>query len=227
MPLILIKSDSLIKRIKNSWNNFTTKYNNFIEKFQLTIIYLLAFLDLFQIILRNFYVLGYFSEILRFMYPLIRRILISPIFRIWASPEKIFILSYLFIEIIVIRGVLNLSKLVKYNILLIFSFVMIEGLILSYWELIVHRQIPTFSSRWTYTPVNLIRVDRNLAVFFFLNFFGIFSFIYSYLYIYALRGKFATIPTMEWLTDSLAFWLYIKTPTMRFGNTEEEEDEDL
>ncbi len=214
----------ILKKIKTSWKAFTDKYSNVIEKLQLTLIYLLAFLDLFQSVLRNVYTLGYFPEILRFMYPIIKRILISPLFRIWASPEKIFILSYLFIEIIVIRGVLNLSKLVKYNILLVFSFVMIEGLILSYWELIVHRQIPTFSSRWTYTPVNLIRVNRSLAIFFFLNLFLIFSAIYSYLYIYALRGKFATIPTMEWLTDSLAFWLYIKTPTMRFGNYQEEEE---
>jgi len=38
-----------------------------------------------------------------------------------------------------------------------------------------------------------------------------------YLYFRAIRVKYATIPTMEWLTDSIAFWLRIKTPTKRFG----------
>ena len=40
---------------------------------------------------------------------------------------------------------------------------------------------------------------------------------YLYLYIRSIQGKFATIPGLEWLTDSVAFWLRIKTPTMRFG----------
>ena len=29
---------------------------------------------------------------------------------------------------------------------------------------------------------------------------------------------------MEWLTDSVAFWLRIKTPTMRFGKRKKEKD---
>ena len=44
---------------------------------------------------------------------------------------------------------------------------------------------------------------------------------YLYLYIRSIQGKFATIPGMEWLTDSVAFWLRIKTPTMRFGKGKE------
>ena len=41
--------------------------------------------------------------------------------------------------------------------------------------------------------------------------------LYSYLYIRAINNKFATLPGGEWLTDSIAFWLKIKTPTMRLG----------
>jgi hypothetical protein len=44
-----------------------------------------------------------------------------------------------------------------------------------------------------------------------------FVLLYIYLYLQSFRGKFATIPFMEWLTDSIAFWLRIKTPTMPFG----------
>ena len=47
--------------------------------------------------------------------------------------------------------------------------------------------------------------------------FVIFVLTYMYLFFKAMRGKYATIPGMEWLTDSVAFWLRIKTPTMRLG----------
>jgi len=40
---------------------------------------------------------------------------------------------------------------------------------------------------------------------------------YLYLFIRAVQGHFATIPGFTWLTDSVAFWLRVKTPTMRFG----------
>jgi hypothetical protein len=63
----------------------------------------------------------------------------------------------------------------------------------------------------------LIHTDKQLAITFFLNTFFLFIFTYIYLYIRAISGKFATLPLMEWLTDSVAFWLRIKTPTMRFG----------
>ena len=49
------------------------------------------------------------------------------------------------------------------------------------------------------------------------NTFIIFILGYIYLYLTAINGKFATFPGMEWLTDSVAFWLRIKTPTMRTG----------
>jgi hypothetical protein len=32
---------------------------------------------------------------------------------------------------------------------------------------------------------------------------------------------------MEWLTDSVAFWLRIKTPTMRFGKREKDKTNKL
>jgi len=72
-------------------------------------------------------------------------------------------------------------------------------------------------AKWAYDQGSLIYTDKSLATIFFLNTFVIFLVGYSYLYIRSIQGKFATIPGMEWLTDSVAFWLRIKTPTMRFG----------
>lgn len=213
-----IKNNTIFIKLKK----LTNKYSNVVQKFQLTLIYLFAFLDLFQTVLKNVYTIGYFPEILSPFYPIIRKMLVSPFFQIWASPEKIFILSYLFVETIIIRGLFHLSKLVKYHILLIFSCIMIQGLIMNYWELILHRQIPTLSTEWTYGLVDLVEVEPTLAIVFFLNLFLIFAFLYVYSYISALQGKFITLPGMEWLTDSIAFWIHIKTPTMRFGNYDEE-----
>ena len=141
----------------------------------------------------------------------------SPIFKIWASPEKVFFLSYVAIEFMIVRSVFKLSKLVKYNILLIFALLMVQGLVISYWDLLFHRQIASPVAKWAYDQGALIYTDKNLAIVFFLNTFIIFIVGYSYLYFRAIKGKFATIPGMEWLTDSVAFWLRIKTPTMRLG----------
>jgi hypothetical protein len=117
----------------------------------------------------------------------------------------------------VIRSTFKFSKLIKYNILLLFSLLMIQGLAMSYWDLIFNREISESVSEWVYGSGMLIYTDRQVAIFFFLTTFVIFVFVYFYLYLTALRGKFALLPTMEWLTDSVAFWLRIKTPTMRFG----------
>jgi CDP-6-deoxy-D-xylo-4-hexulose-3-dehydrase len=60
-------------------------------------------------------------------------------------------------------------------------------------------------------------LHKFLSVIVFFCTFLLFMSFYSYLYIQAISGKFATFPGMTWLTDSIAFWLKIKTPTMRMG----------
>jgi hypothetical protein len=101
---------------------------------------------------------------------------------------------------------------------------MIQGLVISYWDVLFHRQIATPVARWAYDQGAIIYTDKNLAIVFFLNTFFLFILTYLYLYFRAINGKFATIPFMEWLTDSVAFWLRIKTPTMRFGKRKKEKE---
>ncbi len=204
--------------------NLNKTYSFFLQNIQLTFIYFFALIDLLYSILLNVFSLGYFPEILAPFYDIIISILQSPFFKIWASPEKVFFLSYIIIEFLIVRSIFNLSKLVKYNILLIFSLLMIQGLAISYWDLLFHREIVANISKWTYDRGVIINTDKNISIMFFLNTFVIFFILYLYLYIKALTGKFATIPFMEWLTDSVAFWLKIKTPTMRFGKTEKDTD---
>ena len=73
------------------------------------------------------------------IFPLISKLLQSPFLKIWASPEKVFFLSYVTIELAIVRKVFNFSKLVRYNILLIFSLLMIQGLVVSYWDLLFNK----------------------------------------------------------------------------------------
>jgi hypothetical protein len=101
---------------------------------------------------------------------------------------------------------------------------MIQGLAISYWDLLFHREIASSVARWIFDDSGFIYTDKFLSVIVFFCTFILFMLFYSYLYFVAIRGKFATIPGMEWLTDSIAFWLKIKTPTMRFGSRKKKKD---
>ena len=207
----------VVKSVHASLRQFSEKYPDIAQVIQLSFVYFFAVIDLLYAVLNNVFSLGYLPEILLPVFPLIKSILQSPILKIWASPEKVFFLSYVVIEFMVVRSTFKFSKLVKYNILLLFSLLMIQGLVISYWDLLFHRQIATPVAKWAYDQGSIIYTDKNLAIVFFLNTFVIFFLTYVYLYITAIRGKFAQLPLMEWLTDSVAFWVRIKTPSMRSG----------
>ena len=215
--LFIKKVKKVAKIIQRGLRDFSLKYPNISQIIQLTFIYFFALVDLLYSILNNVFSLGYMPELLLPFFPLIKRILQDPILRIWASPEKVFFLSYVVIEFMIVRPTFKFSKLVKYNTLLIFSMLMVQGLTVSYWDVLFHRQIATPVARWAYDGGALIFIDKPLAISFYLSTFFIFIFTYMYLYFKAINNKFATLYGMEWLTDSVAFWLRIKTPTMRFG----------
>ena len=161
------------------------------------------------------FAIGLVPEILVPFLPIITTILESPILKIWASPEKVFLMSYVVLELMVIRSTLKFSKFIKYNILLVFAFLMIQGLIISFWDLLFHREISDAVSNWSYDHGLIIGTNRKLAgYFFFLTFMGFISLYYFYSN--ALKSKIATLPGLFWVTDSVAFWLRIKTPSMKF-----------
>ena len=215
---------SFFKAFRKKFQGFSNKYPDTLQVIQLTFVYFFAIVDLLYAILNNVFSLGYLPELLLPVFPAIKAILQSPIFKIWASPEKVFFLSYVVIEFMIVRSVLKFSKLVKYNILLIFALLMVQGLVISYWDLLFHRQIATPVVKWIFDPGTLIYTDKRLAIIFFFNTFMIFIGLYAYLYFKAVNGKFATIPGLAWLTDSISFWLRIKTPTMRFGKRKKDKD---
>ena len=210
--------------IKNKAQEFDKKNPYTSQVFQLSFIYFFALVDLIYSVLNNIFSLGYLSESIIPFYALISGILQSPIFKIWASPEKVFFMSYIVLEFMIIRNSLNFSKFIKYNILLVFALLMIQGLIISFWDLLFHREITDAVATWAYDEGLLIATNKKLAIFFFLFTFMAFIFIYYHFYSNALKGKIVTLPGLTWVTDSVAFWLKIKTPTMKLNDKKKKEN---
>ena len=135
------------------WENlqeFNKNYPNTSQSIQICFIYFFAMIDLVFAVLQNVISLGFVPVSLDPLLGTIRSILTNPILMIWASPEKVFFLSYLVIELMIVRKELGFSKLVRYNVLLIFALLMIQGLVISYWDLFFHRQITTSASQWIF-----------------------------------------------------------------------------
>jgi len=212
----------IVTPIQRNLQRFSEKFPNTAQNIQLTFVYIFAILDLFASILNYILSLGFLPETLRPFLPVLQQILMSPLLQIWASPEKVFFFSYMVIEFMVVKSVFKFSKLVRYNILLIFSLLMLQGLVISYWDLLCHREITTDTARWAYEQT-ILYSDKYLAYSLFLTTFFLFFFGYIYLYVVSLTGKFATCPGAEWITDSVCFWLKIKTPTMRFGKRKKDD----
>jgi hypothetical protein len=210
---------------RNVLRKFSDAFPNVTQGIQLTCVYFFAYIDVTYSILTQIYSLGYFPDLLQPFFPFIVSILQNPFLKVWGSPEKVFFLSYIVLEFMVVRDIFKFSKLVRYNILLIFSMLMIQGLICSYWDLLFHREIAAPVARWAIDNGTVFYTDKPLAIGFFLSTFALFMISYTYLYLRAISGKFGTIWGMEWLTDSVAFWLRIKTPSMRFGKRKKDQDD--
>lgn len=206
-------------------NEFDLLYPETSHWIQISFLYFFALVDLLYAILTNIFSLGYIPETLNPIMPFINDILESPFFKVWSSPEKVFFLSYVVIELMVVRKTLKFSKIMKYNVLLIFALLMLQGLVLSYWDLLFHREITTAVSSSSGIDEGLLAgLNRLVAVILFFSTFIFFLFIYTYFYRKALKNEFATLKGLEFITDSVCFWLKIKTPTMRFGRRKKEEN---
>jgi|APCry1669192647_1035423.scaffolds.fasta_scaffold10788_2 hypothetical protein len=206
----------LFNRIVKANQEFNEQFPATSQIIQLTFVYFFALIDLTHSILGNVYSLGPLPTVLGPFIPFFKLLLTHPFFQIFASQEKVFLLSFLVIEFMVVRKT-GFSKLVKYNVLLIFSLLMVQQLVISYWDLLFHRSVAESASEWAYEGNPFIFNDSGMAYTMFFNTFLVFVAIYLYLYSRAIKGRFATLPFLTVITDSVAFWLRIKTPTMRFG----------
>jgi len=191
------------------------KYKNIFQRIQLTFIYFFAIVVLTYSI-RNF--LGYIPEIILQFFPFLEQILDIQFLKILASPEKTFIIYLIVLEILINRSTFNFSLLVKFNVLLIFILEMLQNLLANYWDLIFGREIDT-----SLIGNNLI-VSRNANIAFYVFLYLSFLFIYLYCYYKSMLGSFPTFPSfLQCVVDSVAFWLQIKTPTMKFGDNKDKD----
>jgi hypothetical protein len=202
--------------IAEKLEEFDKTYPNTSRIIQLSFIYLFALIDLFQSILNNVLALSYYPENVNPFITRIQEIMESPFFKIWGSPEKVFLLSYVVLELMITRSVIKFPKFVKYNIILVFALLMLQGLVISFWDFVFHREISDAVSNWTYDEGMIVATNKALGMFFYFLTFILFLGLYYYFYSNALKGKIVVIKNFYWLTDSVAFWLRIKTPTMKF-----------
>ena len=179
----------------------TKKYYFTFQRIQLSFIYFFAMVVLMYSIKNS---LGFFPELLYTFFPFSEQILNIQFFKILATPEKTFILYLLVLEILINRSVFNFSLLIKFNVLLIFILEMVQNLIMSYWDLLFNRELDLFNG----TGI----IAKNATILFYCYFFVLFFLLYFYCYIRSLQGFFPSFPgAMGRITDSVAFWLQIKT----------------
>jgi len=210
----MIKSGKKIaQQFSKRLENFEKKYPKTAQIIQLSFLYFFALIDLFFSILTAIFGSGNFPETFKTFYPSFQALLHSPLFQIWASPERMFFLSYVILDLMINRSVFNLSKVVRYNILLLFALLMLQGLSISCWDLLFHFQIPE--------PKAVVETtagqtgEKILGFSLIAILFVIFCSLYGFLYSVAIKDRLFTNPRIEWLTDSVAFWLKIETPSLK------------
>jgi hypothetical protein len=197
--------------LKKKNQQFSLKYPNVLQNIQLSVVYFIAIISLLYSLMN---ILGQIPDLFLNLVPtFIQEIVNSSIIKFILAPEKTYIVYLIVIEFVIFRSIFKFSKLFKYNLLLIFLLEMFQNLLVSYWDLFFTRSIPGGTSS----------TDFGLAIFFISLLFFTFLGAYLYAYFCSIRGKFVTFPYMYWLTDSIGFWLQIKTPTMGSGNSKKKD----
>lgn len=189
-----------IKKIIKFLKNRSERDKKIVEQIQLSIIYFFATLVLMFLIQSS---LGYFPNFLYIIVPFSKEILATKFFAFFTSPEKIFVLYLIIIEIVINRPILRFSILVKFNILLIFILEMIQNLVLNWWDLLFSRELDLFQGDAYFS--------RNFFTSFLIVFFIFFYLLYLVSYFAAMRGRFPSYPgVLQKIIDSVAFWLQIR-----------------
>jgi hypothetical protein len=189
-----------IKRFFKAFRKSTSKHKNTLQRIQLTFIYF------FAVVVLTFSIqsyIGTFPDLIYKLFPL-QQLLNIQFLKIFATPEKTFILYLIILEVLINRSIFKFSLLIKYNVLLIFILEMFQNLLISYWDLLFNREIEFVGGG---TPV----ISQEIAIVFFSLLFLFFLLLYLYCYIRSFQGKFPTFPgPLKPMTDSVAFWLQLK-----------------
>ena len=193
----------IVEKLKKSVDfilKISKKYSLISQRIQITLVYFFGFMVLLYSVQNA---LGEIPLPIRSIFPFTGALLNLSFFKILATPEKIFVLYWIVIECCINRSIMQLSLLVKYNILLIFILEMVQNLILVYWDLFMVREIHLSSNE----PI----VNQGLNIIFYCTHFFFFTILYLHAYWKSMNSKFPSYPgKFRCLTDSIAFWLHLK-----------------
>lgn len=177
----------------------TRKYVRLIRSAQLCLIYFIGMVVL-TVSLRR--MLGYFPPYLEAIWPLAGFILKTPLLSWFGRSETMIYIYLLTFEFLVIRPIIRLSMLVKFNILLVCFLELIYNLIICWWDVIYIRELSYNSA-----PFVPAAAFTNFMIALFLVFYG----VYMYCFIFALQNKVPPFPgVFKKIPDSAIFWLRIK-----------------
>lgn len=181
-----------------------SRHRRFHERMQLTFIYF------FATIVLSYSVQGFLGGVPEFiftLFPGFLKVLQNPYIKLLANPEKTFVLYIIILEILMSKASYTFSLLVKFNILLIFLLEMFQGLFIAYWDLFLNREIDFMFPGSGGTALG------SLASYLFTLLYIMCLGVYFYSYSRSFFGKFPVFPAYaRFITDSVAFWLQIKTP---------------
>ena len=187
---------------------------------QICCLYLFAVIDLIFITVRFIYQLkGTLPIFLLSIQPFTVAILQNPILQFLFDPLVTMLSSFLVFDLFLTKNVFKLNKLVRFNVVLIYSLLTLQQISITLWDVIFNNGLPETVAAYAWAPQLLNVSNVPVALTFFTITLVIFLYTYSYCFSCAFVGRFPRFPKgFLWISDSAAFWMRIKTPTMRYGN---------
>ena len=184
------------------------------ESFQVNIAYLYSGVDLSFTTLYSIYSLKEYPKFLEPLFSANQLFLTSFLTHIWGSPERVFLISFLILRYLVENKKSKLSKFIKYHVLLVFTILVVENLILNIVDFLFNQNFSSVVKVFSFSANLLTFSNKLLVCWLFLTTFLLCLLLLIYCYRNALNYQLVDINGLKWLTDSVAFWVRIKTPTI-------------
>ena len=200
------------------WRSLEEIVPNLNQIIQLSCLYFFAIIDLLVNILPNLLIFEIPTWLENIVEPIVMFLSNDLVIRL-TSPDILYTFTILLLDLLVRRQIFGLSKLVRYNVLLVFALLMLQGVTVSTWDTLFNRQILEAAADWCWDQGTFIHTDKRLLIIFFTITFFFYLGLYLYCwFISSFLGKFPMFgKRFTWLTDSIFFWLKIRTSTMKYG----------
>jgi len=197
---------------------FNWLFPNANQAIQLSCVYFFAVLDLLVNILPNlliFEIPDWLENILEQFVSFLSNDIVMRL----TDPDIMYFATIIILDLLIERKLFKLSKLVRYNILLVFALLMLQGITIAFWDALFNRQILESAADWCWDDGAFIHTDKELLIIFFTITF--FTYVGIYIYCWFISAFYGNFPIFGqkflWLTDSIFFWLKIRTSTMKYG----------